>query len=271
MWVLFRYNWRHITRTRLLFLLLGLALGMQLIALKVSFQGSIYIGNHNVVTWGQRESLFVALFVQLFLGTFLSAVYGLWIVPYMHQGQRNQLTFTLPIPKWKFPLAYGMTLLGLLLILHVAMLASYGAVFGFSALAPSIFPWPTVAFSLVLETMAFLVVTFGFALGSMLLGPITTFFLGVFSIFLMQMSGIIFHVGDAQKALLHDESISAARRLYSVLPPVGELAFELAAQYQLANWQRVPVLIWMVWLAIFGGLFYAKLALPTGSRSVVDQ
>lgn len=271
MWTLLKHNWRHIVRTKLIFLLLGLALGMQLLALKVSFQGKIYVGDQQLLSWGAKESLFIALFVQLFIGTFLSVVYGLWIVPYLHQGQRNQLTFTLPIPKWKFPVAYGLTLLLLLAILHGAMLLSYGATFGFSALAPSVFPWTSVAVSLILETFAFLVVTFAFALGSMIIGPISTFFLGVFVIFVMQMSGVVFHINDLRQRAEGVIPATTARHVYDALPPVGELAYELWYQYSASSWERLRAFNWMAWILIFGGLFYLRLLFPSRSRSVVEQ
>jgi hypothetical protein len=120
MWILLLQNYRHILRTRLLAFLLAFSVLIQFMGLRLLNNVSFDFDGHMVLgsLIDKRDVIFVSLFLQLFTGTFLSAVYGIWMVPYLHRGPRSPLTFTLPVPKWMYPVSYALTMLTLLGLLH---------------------------------------------------------------------------------------------------------------------------------------------------------
>jgi len=269
MWVLLVQTFRHIFRTRLVFLLIALTFlvhwfGLHILSsMKVQLPGQMSLGP----LLKQSDYLFISLFLQLFTGTFLAAVFGIWTVPYLHQGQRAQLTFTLPLAKWKYPLGYALTMLAMLLLLHAVMLATFGWTFGWKDLTGSRVSWGTVGLCLVVQTIAFEVVMFAFALGSLLFGQVTTFFMGVASILCLQVSGIVFRISFLPWQ--HTEGSgppSLYYWIYSKLPPVGELAFDLWSQFKKPSGGDPNLGLWVVWLLILGGLFYYRMTRPPKSR-----
>ncbi len=272
MFTLLLQTFRHIFRTRLVFLLVGLSFlvhwfGLHILTnLKVQLPGQMSLGP----LLKEPDYLFMSLFLQLFTGTFLAAVFGIWTVPYLHQGQRAQLTFTLPIAKWKFPLGYALTMLALLFILHAVMLGTFAWTFGMKGLTESRVPWSSVGLCLLVQTIAFEVIMFAFALGSLIFGQVTTFFIGVASILWLQISGIIFRVSFLPWQHIANpdapQSPSLYYLIYSRLPPVGELAFDLWKQFKKPSWEEPHLGLWIAWLVILGGLFYFRMTRPPRSR-----
>src|SRR5207245_1936791 len=110
---------------------------------------------------------------------------------------------------------------------HGVMLLSFGLNFGFDSFSGPDFPWAGLRMALILETLAFEVFMFAFALCSMVTGQIPTFFLGALTVFLLQISGALLRVDIAQIAPESGEKVELARAIYNALPPVGELVFDL--------------------------------------------
>jgi hypothetical protein len=266
MWPLLKQNIRHIIRTRLLIVLLSFSFLVQFFGLKtlhfmtLQFQGIVSrIEGDN--------ALFAALFFQLFTGAFIAAAYGIWMVPYAHQGMRSSLTFTLPVSKWKFPLGYALTMLGLLVLQHLVMLLSFGLNFGFEMFRDPAFPWGGVMMCLLIETLAFEVCMFAFAISSMTFGQVPTFFLGAAVIFFLQLTGVILK-WDLEK--LGGEPIQSlywARFLYGKLPPVGDIAFDLRKAFLKPAFDQPHFWLWIVWLVLLVAWFRFKLRYPSRSRA----
>jgi hypothetical protein len=265
-WALLKQNLRHIVRTKLLLVLLLFSFFIQYVGLKALHYATFHF--QGVMTTVQGDfALFIALFFSLFTGAYISAAYGIWMVPYLHQGGRSSLTFTLPVSRWKFPLAYALTMLLLLLLQHAVMLLSYGLNFGFDQFSAVGFQWAGLAKSLLVETIVFEVFMFAFAIGSVIFGQLPTFFLGAGAIFLLQIGGAIFRISSSVglPAAPHD-NYQLARLIYSYLPPVGELFFDMRlAFYQPA---KVPNLwLWIAWLGILMVWFRLKLQYPLRSKA----
>ena len=220
-----------------------------------------------VKTFGVNDVLLVAVLFQLFTGVFLAAVYGIWMVPYAHQGQRSLLTFTLPVSKWKFPATYALTLFGLLLLQHFILLISFGINFGFDVFRQSTFPWFGLLVCLGIETLAFETLTFAFAVSSIVLGQVSTLFLGGIAFFLLQMSATLFRFNVGQFMVDKSESIGWAQRIYGKLPPAGELVFDLRTSFLKPSWEAGHWLLWVAWLTIFVLLFRFKIRYPAVTRA----
>jgi|GEM_PF-1390156 len=272
MGTLLKQNFRHVLRTRVLLFALALSFFVQWAGLQSlkNFTlhlegdlGSFFLGRSN---FGEREGIFLALFLHLFTGTFLSAVYGIWVVPYLHQGDRSQLTFTLPISKWKFPLGYGVTMLGLLFLLHLVMFATFGFVFGFRAFMSLAVPWKVIAVCLVVETLAFMTLMFAFACSAMAFGQIPTFFIGVFSFFSLQLAAVLFRLNLEKLVEFESGFLEWSRFIYNKLPPMGELVFDLGTQFSNPTWNDKNIWLWLVWLSVFASIFRLTLRYPRLTR-----
>jgi hypothetical protein len=264
MWILLLQNYRHILRTRLLAFLLAFSVLIQFMGLRLLNNVSFDFDGHMVLgsLIDKRDVIFVSLFLQLFTGTFLSAVYGIWMVPYLHRGPRSPLTFTLPVPKWMYPVSYALTMLTLLGLLYSIMFASYALVFGPHILLDASFPWKFVGGCLGIETLAFEVLTFAFAVCSLTLGEVGTFFVGVSAIVALQVAALLFRV-NSHYLKLQTEAVSLGTRIYESLPPVGELVFDLYAQFKGEPDAMRNIVLWAVWLVIFAIIFRVKLSFPS--------
>lgn len=261
-------NLRHIVRTKLLLVLLIFSFLVQYAG--VRFVQSVTIKVQGLITgFDSKDSLFVALLFQLFTGAFLSAVYGIWLVPYAHQGQRSHLTFTLPVSKWLFPLTYALSMLALLLLQHVVMALSFGANFGFDVFLTAKFPWDGLLICIVLETLAFEVFTFAFAASAMTVGQIPTFFMGGMAMFMLQLSGAVFRY-NLDRFAGNGPAFDLARWIYFKLPPVGELVYDLRLNFVKPNWTDPHLILWAIWLVVFVLLFRLKLRYPAKTRSASD-
>lgn len=263
-------NLRHIVRTRLLVFLLLFSFLIQYAGVKllrsvtVNFQGIIS-------TIDAKDALFIGLLFQLFTGAFLAAVYGIWMVPHAHQGQRSHLTFTLPVSKWMYPLAYAISMLGLLALQHLILVVCYSMNFGFEAFADPKFPWQGLALCVLMETLAFEMFLFAFAFSSMTLGQIPTFFLGVSLSFVLQVAGALFRF-DLEKITAEGgvgdfSTLKGMRWFYNKLPPVGELVYDLRHGFLKPEWVNSSLMLWAIWLVIFVLLFRYKLRYPTATKS----
>lgn len=263
---LIRQNLLHIVRTRLLFLVLLFSFFIQFLGIQILHSAAIHF--QGVLTRiGPKEAIFLALFFELFTGAFLSAVFGIWMMPYAHQGPRSALTFTLPVSKWYFALSYSISILVLLLIQHLVMLLSYGLIFGFQTFVSTTFPWSGFVSCLVLETLAFEVFAFAFAVSSMTFGQIPTFFLGSMVFIVLQLGGAFFRLDLSRFGAETPWHFETAQRIYETLPPLGEIVFDLRHGFTEPKLLVNHSILWMLWLVVFAGLFRWKIRMPAKYRS----
>jgi hypothetical protein len=258
-------NLKHVVRSRLLILHLVFSFILQFICLRMLRSVSINIDGL-ISEVGPKQALFLGLFLQLFNGAFLTAVYGIFLVPYLHQGHRGQLTFTLPVSKWVYPLVYGSVMLALLLVQYLSMFLSYGMLFGFSVFLSETFQWRSVIACLAIETLAFETILFALACSSLFLGQIPTFFFAGISLFVLQLIGAVLRIDFEKYFGAMPSYLEALRWVYSKFPPLGELVFNLNKRFSKPVVFDEPSLIWVVWLVLFLLLFRWKIRYPSSFK-----
>jgi hypothetical protein len=269
---LFSLHFRHLIRGRLLFLVLLSAFMVHWGGLTLVDKFSIHLEWVELVlgiSFKNAPLLFSSLYLQLFMGMFLAASYGIWIVPYLHRGSQGELTACLPVARWKYSILYGSTMLFLLALLHAIMLFCYGSKVGFHNLQSNFSNLEVIKISIVLQSMAFFVIMFSFAVCSLALGQIITFFVGVGFILLLQVGAILVHLqlmGHEAKGGI----VGFGYRLYQSLPPLGELAFDLWQQFTSPHWSDIAWRSWLVWLGVFVALLTYKIRWPSFRRFTED-
>ena len=262
---LFIYNLKHILRSKLLYLFFIFStllhfMGLKLLhTLTLSIQGVFQ-------TIGPREGIFFSLYFELFIGVFLATVYGIWLVPYLHTGQRVTLSYSLPVPKWKYPVAYFSSFLVLILIEQFILFTSFGLVFGFEAYGDPKFPWSGLVSCTLLEILAFETAMFGFAFTSIQFGQITAFILGGATFSVLQTVGSLLRLGLERFSASLEATLVLVQQFYRVFPPIGEIIFDLKQGFTKSFETFEHFYIWVAWLAVFTALFAVKLHYPSNKR-----
>lgn len=263
----------HIFRSRLLMFVLAFSIFVQVVGLK--FLGSMTISfQGETALIGARQAFFAALFFQLFVGFFISAVYGIWMVPYAHQGSRSTLTYVLPVSKWYFPVVYSAAFVLLLALQYMVMFAGLGFVYGWAIYTSEKLALDAIALCLLIQAIAFITCMIGFAVASLSFGQIATFFLGTAFLFVTQLIGTVSRFAQQYSALGQMPGVpdvsstwTTIRQIYGFLPPLGELVFDMREAFKgeftaFGHWY-----LWGVWFVIFALLFRWKLRYPSSSRS----
>lgn len=263
---LFLYNLKHIFRSRLLYLFFVFSTFLHFFGLKILHKLTVVVqGVFQVI--GPREGIFFSLYFELFIGVFLATVYGIWLVPHLHTGQRMPLTFSLPVSKWKYAVGYFLSFLVLILIEQVIFFASFGSVYGFQAYGDPKFPWQGLISCTLLEVMAFETSMFGFALASAQFGQVATFFLGTLGFFTLQTTGSLLRLGLERYSETMGETLESIQRVYRLFPPIGELIFDLKQGFEKSFESYEHFYAWAVWFVILVCLFRLKLSFPSNKRT----
>lgn len=259
------YNLRHIFRSKLFYLFFAFSTMLHFFGLKLLHKLTITIeGVFQII--GPREGIFFSLYFELFIGVFLATVYGIWLVPHLHTGQRMPLSFSLPVSKWKFPVGYFCSFLVLILIEQAIFFASFGAVFGFESFWDAKFPWSGLISCTLLEVFAFETTMFGFALASIQFGQIATFFLAGAAFFVLQTTGSLLRLGLDRYSESFGETLLMVQKVYRLFPPIGELIFDLKQGFSKSFESYEHFVVWAIWFIVFVSLFRLKLGFPTSKR-----
>jgi hypothetical protein len=147
------------------------------------------------------------------------------------------------------------------------MLSSYGMVFGFHTFLSEGFPWRGVLNCLLMETLAFEVFAFAFAVSAMTFGQIPTFFLATLTFFVLQITGAVLKIDLAHYISGPLPSLDRIRAIYDAFPPIGELVFDLRHGFVEPGLLLGHSLRWAVWLAVFVLIFRWKLRYPARYRA----
>ncbi len=263
---LFRYILIHIGRSKLLFVVSMFSLLLEYFGLKIIHFGT-HAFNGILTEVGSKQGLFAMCFLMLFNGAFLAAACGIWLVPYLHQGNRAQLIFTLPVAKWKYPVAYAFSMLTLFVLQQVLSLGCYIVVFGPKVIWGESFRWFFVLESSINYILAFESLTFAFAVSSLVFGQVIAFLLGTASILFLQVGAIFYHVEWEKFVEIQSPIFHWGRWLYTKLPPVGELIFDLRKSMKNDLFDFHNFGLWIVWLLLFAILFWVKLQFPSISKT----
>lgn len=251
-------NGLHALRSRLILILVAFSLGLHFLSLK-AVNGIKFINQGSVAILGVKEALFGAIYIHLFIGVFVSAIYGIWMVPYLHSGRRAFLTCTMPVSRWKYPLSYTLLLTGLMVIETLLLLVTFGMAFGFEEFSTVRFPWSSLMITLGLELLAFNSIMMGLAYCSLSLGALPSFFIGIGYFFVTQASGVFSRVASFNGASVDD---STWFKVLSKLPPTGELVFQIKQTFRQGEYDLFHYSLWVIWWVIFVLLFTWKLKYP---------
>jgi len=258
------FGLRQTLRVRLVVAVVAIAFLLEWMGLRLlremtfSFQGIVY-------PIGSSRTMFVALFLQLFAGSFIAAVYGIWLVPYLHQGARGQISFCYPVSRWTYVVVYGVNVSVLLLILNIVMIGSFCNLFGVSAIVDDPLVLKGLWWGILTQTLGLWTLMFALATCSLAIGSIPAFFIGLFGFGFMQVLGGLFRV--AIGGLVNSDSgfLYQLKQIYQWLPPWGELIFELKSGLQgEINWSHVG--LWVIWLTVFILAFRFFIARPAYTR-----
>lgn len=255
---LLRFLLLHLTRTRLIYFAVFLAAVLHFVVLKIVDAAFIYVSGFEFV--GPQQVLLGLLWIQLMIGGFVAMVYGVWNVPYLHRGSVAPLTYPLPIAKWKYPIAYALCLLLLLIVLDIIMYGLQGAVYGYTEFGDSGMPWRGLLFHQVRQWIAIVTTMFLFAVFSLFLGKVASIFLGSVISFLMQVGGAFF---DSPLAVAWEADswvVRVLHGLYRVLPPVSSVTPSL--KQLSAPAPESGLLAWVAWCLALMVAFQWGLRVP---------
>ncbi len=254
LWVLFKESLRYVLRSRLLVLLLVFSFLLHYVGLSI-VKNTFFSEQGLIAAVGPRQGMFVSLYLSLFMGVFLAVIYGVWMVPYLHQGERSLLTFVLPVTKWSHPLVYFFTFLILFLLECLILVGSFGWVFGKEVLLQPRFSWSALFFCLVLVGLVGEFLLFCSAVLSLVIGQLSTIFVMAGAFISMQVLGTLFRFGLDQYAQDQGGKLLTTYQIYRYLPPLGELIFTLKQTYSQGLFPTHQFFSWLVWLFILILLF----------------
>lgn len=260
-WILFKESMRFVVRSRLLFLIILFSCFLHYVSLSLTQHATVSVQGF-ISNIGPRQGMFVSVFISLFMGMFLSAIYGIWMLPYLHQGERSLLTFVLPVSKWLYPLVYGLSFLLLMLIEFGILVGSFGIVFGREALADPRFSWHALIICGLICLLATQVFLFLFGFLSLVLGHMMTLFVSAGAFITLQIASSLFHSGLDHYAEETGGGLLMIYQVYQVLPPLGELIFSLKESFSKGVFPGHHLLMWSIWLLISVGLFRLAIRKP---------
>ncbi len=269
---LWAQNFIHLLRSRLLIFIALFSMVVQYYAVKLVKSATVYLslsvqGNETLIQ--ESESYFVAVIASYFAGTFLAAVYGAWIAPYLHRGSRSALTHMLPISRWAFPAAHALTFGVLLLFQFLTLVWALGANLGWQSVLSSGFPWKGILCCFVLQGLSLYVILFGAAATSMMLGSLPTFFLTniVCSGLVVARLLVYFSESSFAEKMGNTGPMSNIKWVLEKMPPMGDLLFDLRTAFESQRLPTEHLALWAIWLAAFVVCFRWTLSFPHKVRA----
>lgn len=266
---LLRVQLLHVYRNRLI--VFGILAGLLLELGGLALLRNITLSFQNVVApIGWQQSLFLAVFLQLFSGFFVAAAAGIWLLPYPHQGLRAVLTYCTPISP--FSIAGAQFLLVLLLmaaqfVLGLGIFAFYNGIDPFRAVE---FPWTGIGSCFLLACVAGATLAFWLAAISLRLGALAAFFVSAFAMVLLQVYGTLLRIGSSSHFEQFAETVAKWKRYYRVLPPFGDLIFDIRDTVFKAETATNSIAWpgWAVWLLLGIAAFTLSQKAQLNRRSV---
>jgi len=253
-WNVFKENMRYIFRSRLLVLMLIFSILLHYVGLSV-VKNTFFSEQGLISVVGPRQGMFVSVYLSLFMGVFLAIIYGVWMVPYLHQGQRSLLTFVIPVSKWSYPLVYFLCFFSLILLEYGILVGSFAWIFGKASLMQPRFSWQALFYCLTVIFLACEFLLFCSAILSLVIGQMATIFVMAGGFISLQVIGTLYRFGLDQYAQDQGGNALAFYRFYRGLPPLGELIFNLKQTYSQGGFPQAHFWGWLVWVTVFFFLF----------------
>ncbi|MCB0406316.1 MAG: hypothetical protein KDD51_16160 [Bdellovibrionales bacterium] len=257
---LWRHFLIHLLRTRLFYLCMAMSFLAFFIPLKLADAITIHVQEMEQAITG--ENIFLVLFfVAMSLGGFIAMVYGVWVVPYLHQGPRVFLSFGLPVAKWKIPIAYALTFLVLIALQNTIMFTLHGFLFGYEAYEGG-FPLKGLLMVQLFQTLSLEVTMFLFATLALFLGRIAATVLGTSIFSIAQVCGFIFATDLGAEIQSKSAGLTLVRHVYEILPPWDKVLVRITQQLKEAYVPDPQLVPWVVWLVLLAAIFTVGLRFP---------
>lgn len=257
---------RHAIRSRLLFVLFIFSGAIDYVFLKVLRATTLQIQGE-VSGLSSLDLVFSALLVQLFSGSLLAVVYGLWMIPYAHRGSRSGLTYVLPISRFSMVLSYSTTVLILLAVQMVIAVICLGGIVGWGFVFSSAFPYQKLVLSFLFQAVCFQFLSAMMAVGSLSFGQVVTFVLGSMIFVLLQITGGLLRIEMVQLMGAAMDGFETARRIYQWLPPIGEFLYQLKELFWSGSFGVQQWVTWGLWWVAAHALLTLRLGFPSLNSS----
>lgn len=247
---------KHIWHSKILFSILFISILIHYSALSLLRSSSVTVQGV-VSTIGARQGFFISIFLDLFCGFFLAAAFGIWLMTYFYEKNRGSLYFVLPISKWVNVASHAILFIFLVLFQKIVSLILYLMIFKGEAVTFLGSNMSVFLVSHLFELLVFLTISFILALGSLVLGPIVTFFAAGIYFFVSQIFGIFFKFNWSGLLNMETPRVDGIKSVYDILPPVGDIIFDLRVLMggeSTSSWW-----LWLIWLSIFVSCFYFKI------------
>lgn len=241
LWQVIKLNWR----SRFLSLFLLFACSLHYLALRLMRQATFSF--QGVVTEvGPNQAMFVSLYLSFFIICFVAITSAIWLVPQLHRGDKALLTFVWPVPKSSFLFVYGVQLFLFIFMEWVVLFSVFIAFYGAEGLRASQVSWSSLIQYFTLVVISLQAMHFLLASSSLVWGPLATLFITAISYISLQVWATLNRLGFVSKTLITQ-----------LLPPVGNLIFDLKEILSGDAWKEDQLLIWLAWTLI-GGIWFRK-------------
>ncbi len=265
MWNLTRQFTLHLFRSKIFYLTTLFAFVVHFVTLKIIDTVTVQI-NEAEQFMGPDRVFLVLLFIQMGVGSFVATMYGIWVAPYLHQGDRLPLTFALPVAKWKFPIAYAITFFVLIFLQNTLMFGLHGFIYGYEDYANRAFPLMGLVVCNLYEILVLEVGMFGFALLALGIGKLSALFLGSLVFILCQVAAALFSTDLGAALSEGSPSLKVVGAVYRIMPPWDKVLNQMSAQIQQANLFDAGLLPWCAWLLFLMVGFAVLLLYPRTAK-----
>ncbi len=258
---LLKVHLRHLSRSGILWTLLGISFFVEYLGIS-ALKHSTLQWNGVIARFDQRDFLFVGMVLQFGMGVLFSTIFGLWILPHLHRGERVSLTFSLPIPKWKFVLSY-LIVYGFIFLVQAALfLGAFFFSFGFDS---SKIAWEALLWATLFQWLTLSTLSLYFSMLSLLIGPLSGFFLGSFLMMLSLFAAIVLSLPIEQ--WIPVQELKLAKSILTLLPPIGEFPQNLRQIFMKKQLVSEAWIKWLFWWAGLNGILIFLLRFPKLSRT----
>ncbi len=244
-----RFHLLQVWRSRLVLLWIVFSLVVQYAVINVLHSATIQFRSmegQSQFTVDLKSVVMVLLYAHFFTGLLLANVYGIWVVPYLHEDARAPLTYSLPVNKLVFPAIYSLSFLIIFSVQLVAMFALLFGRFGWSVVLSPDFPWALLLSGFFISFLSLWGVIFAMADISLVFGKVAAVFGGAAALAVLQTSGALFQAGWVTDGIW--------KKVYAFMPPIGETVVDIQRPIAEQHWA-----LWIVWIAAFLWVFRLRL------------
>lgn len=214
-----------------------------------------------------KDTFFLAVVFQLFGGGFLALIYGMWVVPYFHHSRRAALTHVLPVSKWGFLGSHILTMGFLMLLQYLVTFISFSINLGWEPFLDGSLSLSGTLSVLFIQLLTFEVTMLLFATASTFFGPMTGFLLVTCVSVLLQMFSAVLRWKLYRFFSVSGEELPWLTWIYRLLPPFGDIGFELRSSYFTGELSWLHLSQWILWFILLGLIWLRLIRYPAATKT----